>query len=44
MDVRKNLLTERVIKNWNTLPREVDESPSLKILKRCAVVDLVVLG
>jgi len=44
LDVRKNLLTERVIKNWNTLPREVDESPSLKILKRCAVVDLVVLG
>lgn len=36
----KNYFTGRAVNHWNRLPREMDESPFLKIFKRCVDVAL----
>jgi len=40
LNIRKNFFIEREVKHWTRLPREVEETLSLEVFKKCVVMAL----
>ena len=44
MDIMKNIISEKVVRHWNSLPRDTLDAPSLEVFKNqidVALTDMV---
>jgi len=42
--IRKNVFSERVVRHWNWLPKDVVDSPSLEVFQKSIDVTLQVMA